>query len=148
MKQKYQLRTKHKPRLLYAMMRALAGDDSRISFEGMLSKTDLVRIDGIHFEETQVLRRGTLQPQFDFLVLPLTSASLPIIEKAIHSKIGLSGHAGIVHVQIEIRGEVAFAAYDNFHEDCVFAYRPVSETLLRELVEKQVLYSFKPSQLA
>jgi len=41
------------------MMRALAGEDSRISFEGRLSNTDLVKIDGVHFEETLVLLRGT-----------------------------------------------------------------------------------------
>jgi hypothetical protein len=148
MKQKYQLRTKHKSQLLYAMMRALAGEDSRISFEGRLSNTDLVKIDGVHFEETQVLRRGTLQPQLDFLVLPLTPASLPTIEKAIHSKIAFSGSAGIIHVQIEKHGEIAFSAHDNFHEDCVVAYPAASESLLKELVEKRVLYSFEAGQLA
>jgi hypothetical protein len=54
MKQTYQLRTKHKPQLLYAMMRALVGEDSRISFEGRLSNTDLFKIDEVHFEASGV----------------------------------------------------------------------------------------------
>ena len=141
----YQLRTKHKPELLYAMMRALAGEDSKISFEGRLSNTDLVKVDGVEFEETELLRRGTLQPQLDFLVLPLTPVSLPTIKKAIDSKIAFSRNAGIVHVQIEKHGEIAFAAYDRFHEDCVVAYPAVSEALLNELVERRVLYSFEQS---
>jgi hypothetical protein len=130
------------------MMRALAGEDSRISFEGRLSNTDLVKIDGVHFEETLVLLRGTLQPQLDFLVLPLTPASLPILEEAIHSKITFSGGAGIFHVQIEKHREIAFAAYDSFHEDCVVAYPAISESLLKNLLEKRVLYSFEAGQLA
>jgi hypothetical protein len=36
----------------------------------------------------------------DFLVLPLTPATVPAIEKAIFSKVAFKGYAGIVHVQI------------------------------------------------
>jgi hypothetical protein len=37
MKQAYQLRTKHKSKLLFAMMNALVGENASISFEGRLS---------------------------------------------------------------------------------------------------------------
>lgn len=63
-------------------------------------------MDGAQFEETDLLRRGTLQPQLDFVVLPLTSVSLPAIVKAIDSKVAFSGYAGIVHVQIEKHGRL------------------------------------------
>jgi hypothetical protein len=139
----YRLRTKHRPQLLFAMMRALAGEDTRISFEGRLLSTDLIKIDGVRFVETEILRRGTLQPRLDFLVLPLTPALLSTIERAIESKISFSRYAGIVHVQIEKDGEIAFAAYDHFHEDCVIAYPAVPVALLKELVEKRVLHSFE-----
>src|SRR5258705_12689525 len=75
MHQAYQLRTKHKSKLLFAMMNALAGEDASISFEGRLSNTCLVKIAGGRFEETEVLRRRKLQPRLDFLVLPLTFAA-------------------------------------------------------------------------
>ena len=148
MKRIYSLRTKHRPELLFAIMHALAGEDAWISFEGRLSHTDLVKIEGISFEETEVLRRGTLWPLLDFLVLPLKPALLPTIEKAVVSKIAFSHGAGIVHVQIESGGEIAFAAYDEFHEECVTAFPAVPETLLAELVEKRVLYSYEGGQSA
>lgn len=147
MKQVYRLRTKHRPELLFAMMHALAGEDVWISFEGRLAHTDLVKIEGISFEETEVLRRGTLWPVLDFLVLPLKPALLATIEKAVVSKIAFSRNAGIIHVQIESRGEIAFAAYDEFHEECVTAFSAVPEKLLAELVEKRVLYSYERGQL-
>ena len=142
MKQAYQLRTKHKSKLLFAMMNALAGENASISFEGRLSNTRLVKIAGGRFEETEVLRRRTLQPRLDFLVLPLTPVSLSNIEKAIDPKVAFNRDAGIVHVQIEKHGQIAFAAYDQFHQDNVVAYAAVPIALLNELVTKRVLYSF------
>jgi hypothetical protein len=35
----------------------LAGDDSRISFEGTLANTDLPKVSGVRQEETETLRR-------------------------------------------------------------------------------------------
>jgi|SRR5436305_1777208 hypothetical protein len=143
MKQTYRLRTKHKRQLLFAMMRALAGEDATISLEGRLSHTDLAKINGVRFEETELLRRGTTQPRLDFLVLPLTPALVATIEKAVDSKIAFSRCAGIVHVQIVTHGEIAFAAYDQFHEECVTAYPAVPVAVLAELVEKRVLHSYE-----
>lgn len=147
MRQIYRLRTKHKPRLLFAMMHALASDDAVICFEGWLALTDLAKIEGVRLNETDVLRRQTLEPRMDFLVLPLTQASLPAIEKAVNSKIAFSGCAGIVHVQIESHGQIAFAAYDEFTPDCAVAYPAVSVSLLDELVQKHILYSYSIGQL-
>ena len=143
MKQTYRLHAKHKPRLLFAMMRVLAGEDAAISFEGRLSHTDLVKIEGVRFEETNLLRRGTTQPLLDFVVLPLTPALVPTIEKAVHSKIAFTRYAGIVHVQIVAHSEIAFAAYDHFHEKCVTAYPAVPVELLAELVEQRVFHSYE-----
>jgi hypothetical protein len=101
----YRLETRHKPRLLSAMMHALAAEESKISFEGTLSQTELARMEGVTNEETGVLKRGTLQPKLDFLVLPLTQQGLAAMEKAINSKIAF-GYKGIVHVQIERMGRL------------------------------------------
>ena len=149
MKEIYQLRTKHKIKLLFAMMRALAGNDAKISFEGRLAGSkELVSVGGVHFEETEVLRRQTLQPTLDFVVLPLNQTLLPTIEKAIESKIAFSHSSGIIHVQIESHGQIAFAAYDEFDHGCVVAYPPVSTDLLNQLVGKRVLHSYNIGQLA
>jgi hypothetical protein len=139
----YRLETRHKPRLLSAMMHALAAEDSAISFEGMLSHTELAQMEGVTDEETGVLKRGTLQPKLDFLVLPLTQQRLAAIEKAINSKIAF-GYKGIFHVQIERNGKMAFAAYDNFHQECVVAYSAVPTALLDELTVARVLRGYHP----
>jgi len=143
MNQSFRLRTKNKRQLLLAIMRALANEHTHISFEGHLGHTELMKLEGARFEETAVLRRGTISPVLDFVVLPLTPASLPLIEKAVVSRIAFRSSRGIIHVQIETRGEMAFAAYDQFHAECVVAYSPVPVALLAELVETHVLHSYE-----
>jgi hypothetical protein len=140
----YRLDTRDRPRLLTAMMRTLAGEDCKISFEGALSQTELAQIEGVAYGETGVLKRATLQPRLDFLILPLTQQKLSAIENAINSKIAF-GHSGIVHVQIERNGKIAFAAYDSFHRECVIAYSAVSIGLLQKLTETRVLRSYLQS---
>jgi len=76
----------------------------------------------------------SFSPRLDFLVLPLTPASLSNIEKAIDPRVAFNRDAGIVHVQIEKHGQIAFAAYDQFHQDSVVAYPAVPIALLNELV--------------
>jgi hypothetical protein len=122
-------------------MRELAGEDAKISFEGRLSHTELVTIAGGSGEETDVLRRATLSPRLDFIIFPLTQAIASAIEKAVSSKVSLNG-GGVIHVQIEKRGVMAFAAYDNFYDDCVVAYSTVPVALLDELVRRKVLHSY------
>jgi len=46
----------------------------------------------------------------DSVVLPLTPETVAEIEKAIVSKLAFKDYAGVVHVQIERRGRLAFVA--------------------------------------
>jgi hypothetical protein len=138
----YSLYTRDRPGLLNAMMSALASDTTKISFEGTLSHTGLVRIAGITHEESGVLRRATLAPRKDFIILPLSEQTLPAIRKAINSKIAI-GEKGIVHVQIVKDSDMAFAAYDSFDKECVVAYSAVSNELLDELTNAKVLRGYR-----
>lgn len=138
----YSLYTRDRPGLLNAMMSALASDTTKISFEGTLSHTDLVRIAGITHDESGVLRRATLAPREDFIILPLSEQTLPAIRKAINSKIAI-GEKGIVHVQIVKDSDMAFAAYDTFDKECVVAYSAVSSELLDELTNAKVLRGYR-----
>jgi hypothetical protein len=83
----FRLHTKHKPERLFAVMRTLAHEDARISFEGRLSHTEPAKVAGASLNETQVLKRNTPSPSMDFVVLPLTPETAPEIENAIASKI-------------------------------------------------------------
>jgi len=142
---RFRLHTKHKPELLVAMMRTLVDDDAIISLEGQLSHTELATIPVAVFTETQVLKRNTTSPRMDFVILPLVPTTVAAIEKAVVSKVAFNGYAGIVHVQIEKQGHLAFAAYDQFHQDCVWVSSDVSASVLADLVEKQVLHSYEPA---
>jgi hypothetical protein len=127
------------------MMRILAHEHARISFEGRLSGTELAKIADASLDETEVLKRNTTSPRMDFVVLPLTPGTVPEIEKAIVSKVAFKNSAGIIHVQIETNNSLAFVACDHFHKDCVWVSEAIPPTFLAELVKSQVLYSYAPA---
>jgi hypothetical protein len=140
MEQIFKLDTRNRPGVLISMMHALAAEDSWISFEGRLAHTELARMERVVYEESGVLKRGTLWPKQDFLVLPLAPQNVAAIEKAIVSKITF-GNGGIIHVQIEKNGKMAFAAYDNFQH--VVAYPAVPALWLDELIETGDLRNYQ-----
>ena len=126
------------------MMRRFASEQSRIAFEGNLARTELFRFEGVSYQETGLLRRATTAPPLDFVVLPLTPAGAPEIEKAIRSKIAFAGYRGIIHVQIECEGEIVFGAYDNFGKESVVVTGSISMDMLDDLVKDRTLRSYAP----
>jgi hypothetical protein len=96
MEEIYRLDARHRPRLWAATMHARAAENTNISFEGMLSHTELAQMEGVGHEESNVLKRSTLQPKRDFRILPLTPQNVSAIVKAITSKIAF-GNRGIIH---------------------------------------------------
>jgi hypothetical protein len=141
MEEIYRLDARHRPRLWAAMMHARAAENTNISFEGILSHTELAQMEGVGHEESDVLKRSTLQPKRDFRILPLTPQNVSAIVKAITSKIAF-GNRGILHVQLARNGKMAFAAYDNFDRECVVAYPAVSSASLDELTMTGVLRNY------
>src|SRR5437879_13419875 len=69
---RFRLHTKHNPGLLFAVMRTLAHEDARISFEGRLSNTELTKIAGGFLNETEGLKRNTTSPRLDLVALSVT----------------------------------------------------------------------------
>src|SRR5438094_4041514 len=99
MDDRYWLVARDKPGLLVAVMRALAGD-AHISFEGDLSRCrGLFAMPGASTEETDALRRQTLYPVQEFVVLPLEPETVrPILAEVLpEGRVVLD----IIHVQIE-----------------------------------------------
>jgi hypothetical protein len=126
------------------MMRAFASEQSRIAFEGNLASTDLFRLVGGSHEDTGILKRATIAPKLDFVVLPLAPSRVPEIEKAIRSKVAFAGYDGIIHVQIESEGEIVFGAHDNFGRDCVVVNAIVKTSILDDLVKARILRGYSP----
>ena len=125
-----------KRRLLYAVMDVLAGN-THISFEGSLGAVQLSGVPGASEAETPVLKRSTTWPKQDFVVVPLE----PSTTQTILSKLGGSVPKSIIHVQIEKAGVLEFGAYDNFHPECLYIGKVVTEKLLESLSSQGVLVS-------
>jgi hypothetical protein len=125
-----------KPAFLHRLMLELAGD-SRISLEGDLSRCQFSDELIVSYDDTGLLKRNTLYPRQDFVVLRLTKETVgPIFEQI--SSAGLK--SAIIHVQIERHEAMELGAYDNFHRECVVTGPGVSADLLAEL--KNVIRSF------
>lgn len=124
---------KDKNKLLAIAMEALAGS-SHISFEGDLSALKLSSIPGSSHAEGPVLKRHTIWPQQDFVVVPLETYLVPQI---------VTGYGGtlssrILHVQIETDGRLALGIYDN--PACLlFASPTLPDVLLMRLQTENTL---------
>ena len=125
---------KDKSRLLLAMMNALAGN-AHVSFEGDLSGLRLSAIPGSSERETDALKRQTRWPEQNFITVPLEAETA----KAVLFAIGGNVPRKIFHIQIEKKGVVEFAAYDNFHAGCIVFGQAVKPELISSLVTQGVL---------
>ena len=115
------------------------------SFEGDLSSLDFNPISGSSGQETSALKRQTLLPELDFVVVPVTNENIGAL-KALLSKPGVLGKDGtVIHTQIEVAGETIFSACDNFHDDCTVTSRSVPKAFLDQLKQVGVLRGYSDS---
>jgi hypothetical protein len=138
-KDRYWIVARNKPGLLIAMMRALAGD-AHIAFEGDLSRCALPPALGPDPSETSTLRRHTLLPRQDFVVLPLEDDTVRSILDAVLPDRRFMDD--IVHIQIEKNGRLEFGSYDNFHPECIVCFLGVSTDLLDRLRGNGIIRSW------
>jgi hypothetical protein len=142
--EKYRLVPRDKAGLLIAMMKALAGN-AHISFEGKLLQCEFPPELDRSTEETATLRRGTIVPVQDFVVLPLEQETIrPILDTVLPNSRFMND---VIHVQIEKGGALQFGAYDYFHPDCVGCGPDVPQQLLEQLRLGGVLRSYQVQRL-
>jgi len=118
-----------KRRLLLVLMEELAGN-AHVSFEGDLQGLTLLGIPGASEEPTAALRRNTLWPKQDFIVVPLELS----MSRKIIAAIGGTVPNAIIHVQIEKEGLLQFGAYDNFYPECIYFGSAVTQPMIDSLV--------------
>jgi hypothetical protein len=131
---------KHKLKLMEIMI-DLFCCDTLISFEGELSQADLRGIPVISREPTSVLKRNTIWPKSDFIIIPITCETKDIIKKHLLPRMGIATRVN--HIQIERQGVLVFSACDNFDEDCVWVTLNANEKLFKTLVEQGILWRYK-----
>jgi hypothetical protein len=127
-----------RPAFLRRLMEEFAG--GRMSLEGDLSRCNFPDDMVLAREEAGILRRNTLFPRQDFVVLRLEPETVAPIFQAVMAA-GLS--RAIIHVQIERAGVIQLGAYDHFHPKCVVTGPDVSAMLLSELQSAGVLSRFQ-----
>ena len=126
---------------LWAFCRRYEGA-ARASFEGDLTGLTLETLPGSSTEETSALKRQTLEPPLDFVVVPLTSENVAALKDRL-SRPGILGKDGaVIHVQMEVAREPVLIACDNFHDACTVAAMTVPEEFLRELSSNGVLRGY------
>ena len=116
------------------MMEELAGG-AHVSFEGNLRGLTLWSIPGASGEPTAALKRNTLWPKQEFVVVPLE----PSMGQNIIAAIGGTVPGAIIHIQIEKDGELQFGAYDNFYPECIYFGSGVKEAVIQALVSQNIM---------
>jgi hypothetical protein len=132
------LHVRDRPAFLRRLMEEFVG--GRMSLEGDLSKCNFPDDMVLAREEASILKRNTLFPRQDFVILRLEPDTIAPIFKGVMAA-GLS--RAILHVQIEREGVLQLGAYDNFHAKCVVTGPDVSAALLSELQSVGVLRGFQ-----
>jgi hypothetical protein len=134
-KRPIQCRAVHfKNQLLLAVMKQLAGN-AAISFEGDLSSLDLLAMPGASADETPALKRNTVSPRQDFVILPLELDTIRPIIKAMGGTIPKS----ILHIQIAKADKLEFGAYDQFHLGALFVGEALGGDFLDVMVSEGIL---------
>lgn len=116
------------------LMQELAGD-AHISFEGDLRGLTLSSLPGASDEPTEALKRNTLWPKQDFVILPLDLGA----GQSIISAIGGTVPNAILHIQIEKGGALQFGAYDNFHPQCIYFRGAAKDKIIEFLVSEDIM---------
>jgi hypothetical protein len=123
-----------KRRFLAAVLAELAGV-AQVSFEGDLSSTSLFNVAGASGDETQALKRNTLWPKQDFVVLPLEAQMVGPIMAAV----GGTVPRGIIHIQVQKDGRLELGLYDNFAPTCMFFGPRITSVFLATLQDTGTL---------
>lgn len=127
-------KVRDKSRFLIALMTELAGS-AHISFEGDLSKLSIQSLPGASADETPTLKRNTIWPRQDFVVLPLEPDDIQKIIKAFGGTLPNT----IRHIQIEKSGKRLVGIYDNFHPECIYLSPEIPEEFIQSEMLKGVI---------
>ena len=124
-------------------MDALCGA-SALSLEGQLSKVSgtIAAMAGVGDDETPVLKRNTIAPIQDFVVLPLEWDTVETLKTTILNHLNLNDD--VIHVQIAKDGVHVFGIYDlDYPEPPNFlAASAVTDDVLKQWVSRRLIRGF------
>jgi len=95
----------------------------------------LIEASGASGDETTALKRNTLWPKQDFVVLPLEAETVGSIMEAVGGTVPRS----ILHIQVEKEGRLELGLYDNFAPKAMFFGPALTPEVLENLQSDGIL---------
>jgi len=93
-------------------------------------------------QESGSLRRQTLEPELDFITVPINPDTIRELKKRLASH-GILGREGaVIHTQLAAGDDLLLIACDNFHDDCTVASVSVPEPFLEEMLSHGLLRKY------
>jgi len=123
--------------LIGAIIRELC-EKAYLSIEGNLTKIDRECIKVYSEKETSLLKRNTLKPLKDFIILEINEDTKDEILRMLEV-IGIKKN--VLHLQIENDGELILGAYDNF--EFVGTSKQINEDTLNKYIQKGIIKSYQ-----
>jgi hypothetical protein len=117
------------------VFQTLAGGDTRCSLEGRLDQFDFQGTVG--HEESGALRRQTIWPWQDFVVLPLDRDAVPPLIQALVADPNWTEH--VIHLMVERAGRLAVGPYDNLDPDGTWIGASIERAVLDRMVTMRVV---------
>jgi hypothetical protein len=111
--------------------------DCYLSLEGDLSRFDSTLIPGTSHMPTTLLRKYTISPVQDFVILPVTAATSDLVSLRVLSQVGLKHH--IIHIQIASESRLVLGAYDNFHRECVWIDAAIGQEGITSMLDSGII---------
>ena len=136
----YSIHVKKRIPFLQSILDFYCGD-ALISFEEDLSTFDFSQFSGASSQPTSILKRNTISPHLDFVILSLEEKTLEFIKKNVLNHIGLQKN--VVHILVAKNGELVVGIYDHFDPDCVWVKLDFPRSALEGLQEQKVIASYK-----
>lgn len=134
----YVWKIRDKRKFIVAAMTELAGN-AHLSLEGDLHDMPILNLAGVSGVETSILKRNTLWPLQDFVVLPLE----PDLIKTIVAGIGGTVPRRILHIQIAKNGNLELGLYDNFDPNTSFFGSGLTTKFFSQLESEGILMRWR-----
>jgi hypothetical protein len=112
------------------------------SFEGDLSSLKLDELPGSTTQETCALKRQTISPTMDFIVVPITDSTIDMLKLRLSARGTLGRNGSVIHTQIAVGDDLLLSACDNFHDDATGASLSVPEHFLLEIKNLGLLRAY------
>ena len=120
--------------------------DCLLSLEGDLSHCDTAHVPGASSEPTDVLRRSTISPKQEFIVLPVTAETRETISREVLPQVGLKNR--VLHVQVASGGRLVLGAYDSFHRECCWVDQSIGPDTISSWKDSGIIGWYEPREQA